>query len=697
MDNVGVTGRLLMWRGAALQRDAMLAAPEVKTMSPRTSGVKPDRSPGLRPIVTGAAWSLVPLGSFALVCAPWLPTGQRSLGWLGPSLAALGGASALAATLLSPLVSNLPVRRTGQVRARSGRHRPYGRVALAGSVVMAIALTSAFWRARAELQEGLAGPVPVVLAAAAGAALLGWILVGADSLRAGAAARAETAAGARTAGELDAIAVRTAVPARGRAGRLAGAVLAAALVPAAVVPAALWRVEAAVVNHTTAGRAPVPPVPAAAERVRWTWQAPAPVMAVNAGGPGVIVATRAGVIALDGRTGRERWRYSRDDLTLRDQSGAFAAAVSADGSTVIVNLSVDATYARDLRGVYRTIAFDATTGAELWRSGRAEGSALAASSGAVALWRLGLYEHSLTIRDLRTGRLRWNWRGPDALPADSVTASGDTLLVARRSIGPDHEPEVLTFGRDGAMHGPTRIPPPDSTEWSGHPIGVDPWLLDPAAPGRPELTLFTGDKSDLRRWRIPISADATPGVPVRGPADKFAQAQLWMPHRVMATPGTVAVPTLHESQEADAGPRYRAVRDDGQTVWSLGDSAGPQPRLTDVSAGKLLFSAPLDGDRHSVSTVDRQTGRTDASVTVSVPRKPVPTGDGLNDRLHTIFAPGAVVSFRYEGEASSGWAERPVTDVSTRSRPTPGARVRRSRRPPWACPTPRSAKGCRAR
>jgi hypothetical protein len=133
---------------------------------------------------------------------------------------------------------------------------------------------------------------------------------------------------------------------RGIVGFVCG-VAAVALATGAVVASARDRSR---VDATTTAAVPPPPTPTDLTQVAWRWSEGEEIFAAVPAGAGVVVSTSHGVVALDGRTGQERWHCRRDDARAAD-----LAAVDG-GRGVIASIGC------------RLHAFDAFTGELRWRT-----------------------------------------------------------------------------------------------------------------------------------------------------------------------------------------------------------------------------------------------------------------------------------------------------------------------------------------
>lgn len=231
---------------------------------------------------------------------------------------------------------------------------------------------------------------------------------------------------------------------------LAGAV-AGMLCMAAMVGATWGWIAVTSVDATTAQPVERPAEPADPEAENWAWKPPTGqrVLDVVDAGAGVVVRTEDRVVALDGRTGKERWHYRRPGAVTVD------LAATPDGTRVMANFISSVT---DAEGT-RVLAFDAMTG-EVGFDEVTEGGVF----GGV---RLDLTKHVLIGGDLdagkfrgfdlRTGESRWEYPKPKrcrwSLNADAPVPTKDTVLLGLvcgplRSPRPDVEVTVTLLALD---------------------------------------------------------------------------------------------------------------------------------------------------------------------------------------------------------------------------------------------------------
>ncbi|MGH8882181.1 MAG: PQQ-binding-like beta-propeller repeat protein, partial [Stackebrandtia sp.] len=162
------------------------------------------------------------------------------------------------------------------------------------------------------------------------------------------------------------------------------------------------------VDATTSAAVQAPATAADPARVLWRWSAGAPARPSSralirdsvAAGAGVVVATGDGIVALDGRTGQERWHYRLTDTRY------YPDLVAVDGGRGVV-VSFDG----------RLHAFDAYTGELRWRDDEATArtpphwdTLIAATDSTVVRRRYGPAQFAGT--DVRTGEVRWQYTLP---------------------------------------------------------------------------------------------------------------------------------------------------------------------------------------------------------------------------------------------------------------------------------------------
>ncbi|MBY0276620.1 PQQ-like beta-propeller repeat protein [Candidatus Binatia bacterium] len=256
-----------------------------------------------------------------------------------------------------------------------------------------------------------------------------------------------------------------------------------------------------------------------------------------------------------GPDGSERWRRDIDGGTARYDSGA---AVSLVGDRVVLAGAIDGTSYDD--GRFAALGLDGATGAETWRltrDGDADGRdeavfAVAASDGGVliggALANLGTQGDGLVLAvDAASGAVRWERnlnvirRADGEATAVAVDAAGDAVVAGVTSdpATADDVTVVKLGGASGAELWRTRIDGPQHDDDWGGPVAVDgagdvlvgaatleepPVLLDnPWFPELPPVVSLRVVKLDgatgSEKWR---SSSATQGF-VR--ADRLALVQ----------------------------------------------------------------------------------------------------------------------------------------------------------------------------
>ncbi|MBC6461252.1 PQQ-binding-like beta-propeller repeat protein [Actinomadura sp. HBU206391] len=202
--------------------------------------------------------------------------------------------------------------------------------------------------------------------------------------------------------------------ARGAAALAGGFVSVASVVLATLVAVTLLPVDAV----TAARSGESAPVPTSVGKVGWRWQAPDGdrVREVARAGAGAVVRIGDGVVALDTRSGRERWHYRRP----RAQTVQLFAA--PDGSTVMVTfLPGGSTSGKKVRAV----VLDAQTGevrSEHSRTGGAGGRIWP-----VALSSRGLVaegERGFVGRDLDTMETTWRYSAPEGCAVPRLRSHG---------------------------------------------------------------------------------------------------------------------------------------------------------------------------------------------------------------------------------------------------------------------------------
>ncbi|HEX6355418.1 PQQ-binding-like beta-propeller repeat protein [Actinophytocola sp.] len=188
-------------------------------------------------------------------------------------------------------------------------------------------------------------------------------------------------------------------------------------------------------DATTAADTRPAPVPAAPRTRTWMWHAPEglTVHEVVPAGAGVVVEVEDGVIALDGVTGRERWRYR--------VAGANVglAAVTPDGDTLTLNI-----VPRESGDEIRVLVLDATTGTVILDKTGDPWSFVDSYSSRV------LTDHVLVgvaepVRafDPRTGEPRWEYTPPAECKVwdeQPPAMAGAGVVTVGMVCGPDKPP-----------------------------------------------------------------------------------------------------------------------------------------------------------------------------------------------------------------------------------------------------------------
>ncbi|WP_433461849.1 PQQ-binding-like beta-propeller repeat protein [Spirillospora sp. CA-128828] len=234
-----------------------------------------------------------------------------------------------------------------------------------------------------------------------------------------------------------------------------GVALASAMVLVGVI-VPVWVGLPATVTTTTATGAPA--VPGSVTAVRWSWKAPGRVSHVVAAGTGVVLATSDELIAIDGTSGRQRWRQRRDGAAV---SGLVA---TPDGRTVAtMSIGIDASPPDD--GL--VAAFDAFTGEQRWQRPSEDLSVLgAATNGTV----LGMNDRlsQLVGLDLADGTERWRRTPPEHCtpPASDDLIVGAVGAVLLPLCGPDPAHPFVQALNDRTGESLHRVPVP-STKTSG--------------------------------------------------------------------------------------------------------------------------------------------------------------------------------------------------------------------------------------
>jgi hypothetical protein len=231
------------------------------------------------------------------------------------------------------------------------------------------------------------------------------------------------------------------------------------------------------VDATTTAAVPPPPTPTDLTQVAWRWSEGEQIYAAVPAGAGVVVSTPHGVVALDGRTGQERWHYRRDDTRPAD-----LAAVDG-GRGVIASIEG------------RLHAFDAFTGELRWRTDPptawvwpAWDIGISATDSTVIQTREGTstVDFELAGTDARTGEPTWGYSPPPGCEWAGNGFVADMVIVALR-CSPLGTVEIVAL--DGSTGQPVWREPLDESWTLRHGLLE---LSDPDAPGSRYLDPRTG-------------------------------------------------------------------------------------------------------------------------------------------------------------------------------------------------------------
>jgi outer membrane protein assembly factor BamB len=378
-----------------------------------------------------------------------------------------------------------------------------------------------------------------------------------------------------------------ATPARRVAVAAVGAALAVlAMVAGAGVPVLRWYAESRFVDSRTVPASTGGTAAAAADfgRQRWRSTVEAPLWS-GVSRHHLVLRYGDGVRALDPATGRPRWHYLRRDLS------TGAAAVSADGSTVVVVFGT--LFSRRLLAV----GLDEATGAPRWRRwhrlperpwlGRL--GIVVAAGDVVAVAGTDIFMSASPVAfDTRTGALRW---GSVELVSDrrcfthDLAAVGQVVAVAMRC----HD--------DARKRADTRV------------IGLS------TVDGRPVWT-----------WRQEYDQANV----VDGPTHLFGSAGTFVASYTTAVPGTRGDRWTEVSIAADTGTELAHTPGRAGYPVPAGDAAlylGPGDLATAV---RLTTAAPV-WERHlpplSAGTTVSATARDGVGVAV-LRAGPPPAWDG---------------------------------------------------------------------
>ena len=181
--------------------------------------------------------------------------------------------------------------------------------------------------------------------------------------------------------------------------------------------------EPARVDAATAAAVQAPPTPTDPTRVLWRWSDHTGIREAVAAGAGVVLTSAEGIIALDGRTGQERWQYRLAGIPpYWSQFNEFL--VAGDGGRVVI-ASLDG----------RLHAFDAFTGELRWRDEEE-------TAQTPPPWRRDIVATSSTVvrhryspvpefvgTDVRTGEPTWRYASEHPECATGADAVDDTVII----------------------------------------------------------------------------------------------------------------------------------------------------------------------------------------------------------------------------------------------------------------------------
>ncbi len=396
-------------------------------------------------------------------------------------------------------------------------------------------------------------------------------------------------------------------------GRRAGVALGAGVAGAVVAVAGAGLVERRPLDTTTAAPADPPPVEVPT-KVAWTWELPAgqslgPDDVVPAGA-GVAVRTEDGVVALDGRTGAERWHHRR--------SGARTTQIGASPSGRWVMATFESS-SPDADGV-RVVALDGQTG-EVGFDEVSDGGALGAVRTAMTdnvLLGVTGDEGTFAGYDLADGRRRWEWRAPDDCIRSGTSTedtAADTVLFAMTCVeqqdGYDVSGDVVLLAIDDRTGDERwRYTVPFATRMLEQRGGPDEAQLEI---GAQVLASRDGSAAELL-WHV-AGEDAYPHLLVDAASGEELVAAEDMPARMVAFDRT-GVLTI---DSAGVGARY--------TLRSLPGGAEQTIDPPECGAGRIDTSQTRVADAFAELCLG---GARDDAATVSV----VPWADP--DRSHTI-------------------------------------------------------------
>jgi outer membrane protein assembly factor BamB len=273
-------------------------------------------------------------------------------------------------------------------------------------------------------------------------------------------------------------------------------------------------------------------------------------------------------VAYDAATGAELW-VSRHDGTGHLEDGIRSAGVSSDGSKVFVT-----GYSKneDSGEGMETIAYDATTGAELWLSryqGGAVGTSIGVSGDGTTVFVTGAPNYATVAYEATTGTELWAsfYNGPGGGSAYSLGLSPDgaRVFVTGQSQGiPNYEYATVAFDAStGAQLWAQRYQGPDVGEDIAYSLEVAPDGARVFVTGKS----YGGPETDLDY--ATIAYDATTGT------------ELWVRRYDGATAVTTD-PSVDAAAEVGVSP-------EGTEVYVTGVSRGMDTIAYDSATGATLW------------------------------------------------------------------------------------------------------------